>query len=210
MSAKKNNKSVKSDQELLKAIADKDTKAFLEFYDRHASRVYRQLVSGFRDKEAAEDFLQDFWAKVWISPSFLLTNEEGSTTPFLHCYTLRRIADFHRSRVACQEILLSAPVHAEELTPAYSHVLEDMTMNEIMTEISRIVDTLPERDWMIYQLYHHEHQNVKTIAEQLSLSEGTINNKLSSISKRLRKRLKPAYSALHWAAIMATLPGIFP
>ena len=53
------------DQQLLKQTAAGNTRAFAQFYDRHASRVFGALLKWLRHWGDAEDVLQDTFWQVW-------------------------------------------------------------------------------------------------------------------------------------------------
>ena len=58
-----------TDNELMQSIVDKDTRAFSELYDRYngvlVSYFYKML---WQDKEKAQDFMQDLFAKIIEKP----------------------------------------------------------------------------------------------------------------------------------------------
>jgi len=53
------------DDGLLRRIADHDSHALAELYDRHASLLFALIVRILRDRAEAEDALQDVFIRVW-------------------------------------------------------------------------------------------------------------------------------------------------
>jgi RNA polymerase sigma-70 factor, ECF subfamily len=70
------------DLELIAAIAVGDSAALEQFYDRYASAVYRVALRMLKNRELAEDVVQEVFWRVWRrSASF--ANERGRVTQWL-------------------------------------------------------------------------------------------------------------------------------
>ena len=58
-----------TDQELLLAIAEGDSKAFSEFYDRHSRLIYGALLRQLSNMDNVEQIFQDIFAHAWKTAS---------------------------------------------------------------------------------------------------------------------------------------------
>ena len=57
-----------TDDELMKAIAQRDSAAYSTLANRHVDRLYRYALRLAGDGATAEDLVQDAWVTVWEKP----------------------------------------------------------------------------------------------------------------------------------------------
>lgn len=184
---------MKTDKDLLEKIGHKDVKAFHLFYLHHSRFVSRRIKSLIRDEEAANDFIQQFWMNLWEKPSALKTNEKGSAFNFLYSFLftfvllMKRLYSRHEDRIVRLENLNAIPDSFQ-----YSHVLEEIEVNELTDFIDALTTDFTDTDQLIWQLYRQNY-SYDRIADQLSLSEGTVRNHLTRIFKTIREEVKDRY-----------------
>ena len=80
---------------------------------------------------------------------------------------------------------------------------DDVYCAEIQEKKVQIINSLPETDRKIYNLYEKHGFSIYDIARYSSLSEGTVRNKISTITALINNRLRPVYTAI------SLLGGIF-
>ena len=86
---------------------------------------------------------------------------------------------------------------------SYNSVEDDVYCAEIQEKKVQIINSLPETDRKIYNLYEKHGFSIYDIARYSSLSEGTVRNKISTITALINNRLRPVYTAI------SLLGGIF-
>lgn len=183
-----------TDRELLEKIQDRDNGAFDVFYRRYCTFVARKIKRLMPDKELANDVIQDFWMRLWEKPAILKTNEEGSAFNFLYSFLftfilpVRRMYNKYASRLVSLEELDVSPKHQQ-----YTHVLEDVEVKELIRLIDSIVDSLPEPQHTIYILFR-QNRSIPDIAETVRLSQGSVRNYLTRISKTMRAGVRRVIS----------------
>lgn len=197
---------MKTDRELLNDLAENGKEgAFEELFKRYHPDLYRKSLRLLKNKEDAEDFLQDFWTYVFRNITRIKTDAQGSAARFLHTLHLCDLYDFYKRKdwgtVRLDEELLGRIQQCGEL--AYNSVEDEVYCAEIREKKGRIIDSLPETDRKIYNLYEKHGFSIPDIARYSSLSEGTVRNKISAITALIHNRLRPVYTAV------SALVGIF-
>lgn len=184
---------MKTDKDLLEEIGNKNTEAFHLFYLRHSRFIARRIKKLIRDEDMANDFIQKFWLNLWEKPSILKTNEKGSAFNFLYSYLftfvllMRRLYSRHEDRIISLEKLSTIPDSFR-----YSHVLEEIEMNELIGFIDALAGDFTDTDQRIYHLYRQNYSHAR-IADEISLSESTVRNHLTRIFKAVREGVKERY-----------------
>src|SRR5262249_49451473 len=110
-----------SDAELLRRLRAGDAAAFDAAYERHAARVYRFLLRLCRNREAAEDVLQETWLKLATRAHELA----GDTDLRAWLFTVARNAWVSRARHEGRLVELAGEGEhsARELNPEAKSVL---------------------------------------------------------------------------------------
>ncbi len=183
---------MKTDKELLERIQEKDSEAFAIFYRRHHRFIAGRIRKLMLDKDMINDFMQEFWIRLWEKPGILKTNQEGSVFNFLYSFLytfvllIQRMYNRQTSRLTLLEELDTIPEQQ------YTHVLEEVEANDLIEFIDSIVKTLPEPEHTIYDLYQKNY-SIDHIAGILNLSEGSVRNYLTKIFKVIRKNICKQY-----------------
>jgi RNA polymerase sigma-70 factor (ECF subfamily) len=175
------------DKELLDKIKDGDAEAFNKLYDRYWKLVYRWACNRINDRETVKDLLQNYWADIWIKPSIIKVDNQQSAKNILLGFISFRILDFFKKR----KILELQDIYTMENTESYSysHVLEDIEIQETHKIINNLLNELPSLDRDIYLLREKEYKPVIEISRKLSVTEETVRRKLALTNKVLQKRL---------------------
>ncbi|WP_071145251.1 RNA polymerase sigma factor [Bacteroides ihuae] len=189
---------MKTDQALLDKIEKKDEQAFSLFYKRHATFIAKRIRILARDEENANDIIQEFWLRFWEKPSVIKTNDKGMSFNFLYSFLftfvllMQRTHAKHEDRTVSLEELSMLPD-----TYQYSHVLEEVELDELKKFIDSLIDDLSPTDHVIYDMYQ-QNQPFEQIAQKVALSEDRVRNLFTRITQTLRKEIKEKYlSSLH-------------
>src|SRR5256885_734784 len=87
-----------SDTELLVRVADRDRAAFELLYHRYVRSVFGLALRRLRDRQRAEDAVQETFAAVWRSAASYRP-ERGPAAPWLYAVARNAIVDRLRTRV---------------------------------------------------------------------------------------------------------------
>lgn len=182
-----------SDEELLKAIALKDEKAFKIFYDRYVGRLHACALKYTRDSDISNDIVQNFWISFWMDPGIIKTDDKGMAWSYLKHYFSYRILDYLRSAAAHalgNEDLLN---EAEE-SLQYTHVMEELEANEIRSLIQRVLAGLPSLTEEIFNLLWEKNHSVKEVAKKYHISEKMVRLRYKKALFAIRTKILEMHS----------------
>lgn len=153
---------------------------FNEYYDRLAYYAFQYL----KDKDSAEDVVQELFAKLWIN------RQQLSVETSLNAYLYGAV------RNACLNQLKHQKVKEAHIT---STVFSTVDNNYISNEIdakdleklikSCIIDLPPERQ-RIFLLSREQGLKYQEIATKLDISVKTVESQMGKALRFLRERLK--------------------
>jgi RNA polymerase sigma factor (sigma-70 family) len=203
-----------SDQTLLEAIKLKDTRAFRVFYDRYIDLLYYWACQRTGDPDISRDIVQNFWITFWEAPEVIKVDQNGRARSFLVRYFTYRVLDYLRS--SASEILENEiEIEKAANTMNYSHIIEDLGMDEILAEIDKVLTELPALTRDVFLLLWEKNSSVKEVAAQFHMSEKAVRLRykktLVSIQSRISllqsddPSLKDAKTALSFLLLMGLL-----
>ncbi len=177
-----------SDEALMKAISNGDRSAFDELYKRYSGPLLGYFMRMlWRDREKAEDFVHDLFAKIVRKPDYFDTSRTFKTW----VYSVAN--NMCKNEYKKQEVRKGM---SNGLDNHYS--LSDKTAN-VMSEVQDVffreafnksLDVLDHKHSEVFSLRHMEGLSIKEIAEVLEISEGTVKSRLFYATKYLAESLK--------------------
>jgi RNA polymerase sigma factor (sigma-70 family) len=179
---------MKTDRELLDAMAKKDRNAFEVFYKRYARLLQMWALRYTGNKVLTEDIAQNFWIIVWTSPHLFKTNDEGVAKDYLLRYFTYRMLDYIKSagaQVLGNELKLTEATQ----TLSYTHVFEELETREIHTLINQVLREMPELTREIFRLMWDNNTSVKETAIQLEVSEKVVRSNYNKTIQAIRQQL---------------------
>lgn len=149
--------------------------AYTDAVRRNSQRVFLIALSFTRNREDAEDVMQNVFLKLWKHRGKLEDN--AHVDKWLTRVTVnecRSLFRFRRDTVSYEEI--------EELCAAPSFTREQ--------DLICVVMQLPREQRTVIHLYYYEELSVREIADCLHISESAVKKRLSRARETLRARLK--------------------
>jgi len=194
-----------SDKHLLALIAKKDQKAYNELYKRYRRVFYDLSYSYTRGKDVSDDINQIFWIAIWINPTVIKTDANDSAKSFLYKHFSFCVFDYFKSTAARQtggteDLLLQ---QAQELS--YSHVLEEMEMQEVLELLDKTVADMPELTREIFIRRWKEGYSTAETAQQLGISEQTVRARYNWALESVKKQIQPLYPSHVYSAIVLAM-----
>jgi RNA polymerase sigma-70 factor (ECF subfamily) len=167
------------DQALLAAISQGDGKALEQLYDRYSSVVYRVALRMLKNREQAEDVVQEVFWRVWRrSASF--THERGRVTQWLFGIAHNLCIDELRRMRA-----RPAPVYEDVEHPVIQQLIDEQTdvpATAWTTEQRRVIieamSELPEAQRQAIALAYFGGLSHQEIATKLNRPLGTIKTRV--------------------------------
>ena len=167
------------DQALIGAIGAGDSNALEQLYDRYSSVVYRVALRMLKNRELAEDVVQEVFWRVWRrSTSF--TNERGRVTQWLFGIAHNLCIDELR-RIRARP----APVYEDTEHPVIQQLIDEQTDVPAMAwtiEQRRVIieamSELPDAQRQAIALAYFGGLSHQEIATKLNRPLGTIKTRV--------------------------------
>jgi RNA polymerase sigma-70 factor (family 1) len=170
------------DTELLKLILADDEKAFSEIYRRYWKLLYYVSGNILQNQFAAEEIVQDVFVTFW-------EGRKKTEIQNLKGY-LQQIARFKVFKAMKSQKI------DEEFYKRIKDVTADiiyenpLLIKEQQAFVDQLLNNLPEDCRQIFKLSREEHLTYRQIAFELSISEKTVEKKMSICLKAIRSSLE--------------------
>lgn len=172
-----------NEKEIINRMKLDDRQAFARLYDAYWSTVYRFATIFLKRKSLAEDVVQEVFLKIWDAREKI--NPEAPLSNLLFIITRNIIFNVHRKQVNAQaykEAILRCS-NAE-----YS-IDESQYAKELLDLIEMLTQELPEKRRQVFILSRKQHCSNADIAQQLGISEKTVENHIYESLRYLKKNL---------------------
>jgi RNA polymerase sigma-70 factor (ECF subfamily) len=173
---------------LLDRIQQGDREAFMTIIRRYQQKVYVMAYSILREREDALDAVQETFLRLYqkaglyrAGSSFQGWLLQIAKNISIDCYRKRR-----RTK---QDHETSKPI--EEIPLAVEDRAGDSAAADLRAAFSRSVETLAERQRMVFVLRHYNELPFNEISEAMRISIGTAKSLHFKAVQNLRKRLAP-------------------
>lgn len=177
-----------TDELLMQKVANGEAAAFSVLYDRYSvpliNYFYRML---WKDREKAEDFMQDLFTKLIHKPH--LYNPERKFKTWLYSIANNMCKNEYRR----MEVRKNTSNGLDERTDVKDHgVNSDVTVDRgiFNDKLDEELLDLSENHRVVFELRYKEDMSIKEIAEIMECSEGTIKSRLFYTIKKLSEKLK--------------------
>ena len=161
-----------TDSELLVRVAARDREAFDVLYHRYIRSVFGLALQRLRDRDRAEDAVQEMFAAVWRSAGSYRP-ERGPAAPWLYAIARNAVVDRLRSR---SELPVEPPdVTSDEPGPA-----ERAESSFVSWRVHRALETLPEREREVVELAYWSGLSQSEVASFLDIPLGTVKTRTRS------------------------------
>jgi RNA polymerase sigma-70 factor (ECF subfamily) len=174
-----------SDAELLRRVQADDLDAFEAFFARYRSSIYRTAYGLTGDRQAAEEILQDTFARAYQRRHSL--HPDVSPLPWLHRVSLNLCySRLSRRRVRTDPINEATETGHADDAPLPSDTAE---RNELRAIVRDGIAALPEKHRSVVVLYYLQRLSLQETAEVLGIQLGTVKSRLHYALRKLRVQL---------------------
>jgi len=170
--------------DLIARLRDGEEAAFGEIYRQLHGRIYRLVFSLVKEREKAEEVVQEAFVSLWMRRKTLDTAQPLYPLVYL---TAKRLAIDHFRRklleIGAQEHLLAQAVTASNETE------EAIFLADLHRITDESIRNLPAQQQTVFMLSRQEGLSYDEIAQRLRISPHTVRNHMVSALKALRLQL---------------------
>jgi RNA polymerase sigma-70 factor (ECF subfamily) len=175
-----------SNQELIRGCRNNERKYQELLYRKFAKKMYGICLSYAKDRNMAQDILQDGFVKVFEHMDTF--REDGSLEGWIRRIITNTALDHLRKKSRLHEFI-DDNKEVEERERLDNSILEKINTDGIFS----LIKQLPEGARAVFNLYAVEGFTHKEIAQKLAITEGTSKSQF----KRARSLLKSLLSELY-------------
>lgn len=183
----------KVDTAVIERAVKGDQKAYAEILREYRGPIYSLIYRMVRNREEAEDLVQEAFVKAFSSLSSFNANYAFST--WLYKIAINNCIDYLR-RKKLKTYSMDKPIRSQD--GELSREFPDVSMSpdrallakERSTLIEHAIDDLPEKYRIVIILRHSEERSYEEIADLLSIPLGTVKARIFRAREMLKKKLK--------------------
>ena len=166
-----------TDTALLIRVAERDRAAFELLYHRYVRSVFGIAMRRLRDRQRAEDAVQETFAAVWRSAGSYRP-ERGPAAPWLYAIARNAIVDRMRAR---NEPPAEVPDRASSEPGPSDHAESSF----VAWRVHRALEELPDKEREVVELAYWSGLSQSEVAEFLHIPLGTVKTRTRSALSRL-------------------------
>lgn len=181
------------DDKLIEEALRGDQKAFKELVSRHQASVFHIIFRLVRDKELANDLVQETFMKAFSSLKTYRSEYRFST--WLYKIAANSSID-HLRKKRIRALSLDNPIQTGDgeigfEVADYSHHPErEMVRHEQAASINDAISSLPRKYRQVIIARHQEEKSYEEIADELGVPVGTVKARIFRARELLKKRLR--------------------
>ncbi|MDN5286470.1 MAG: polymerase sigma-70 factor [Mucilaginibacter sp.] len=183
-----------SEEELVRLLRQDKLNAFRELYSRYWKKLFDEAYKRLKNKELAEEVVQELFTNLWTKRQSLQINTTISA--YLFSSVAHHVIDIYRKeQVRARYSHDFKIVHTE----ADNSTEDGIMLKDLTYTIEEEISHLPDKCRSVYELSRKEHKTNKEIASYLGISEKTVEQHLTKALKKIRLTLS------HYLVVLALL-----
>ena len=177
-----------TDESLMMAVSKGDKRAFDEIYERYSGPLLGYFIRMlWKDREKAEDFVHDIFAKIIRKPQ--LFDPSRSFKTWIYSVANNMCKNEYKK----QEVRKNTSNGLDESYAVKDHntnVLGEVFDSQFRDEFEKSLMDLDTKHSEVFKLRHIDGLSIKEIAEVLEISDGTVKSRLFYATKYLASSLE--------------------
>ncbi|RYG20563.1 MAG: RNA polymerase sigma-70 factor [Chitinophagaceae bacterium] len=169
------------EENLFQLLCQGNQNAFDEVYSRYWQRLFLYVVKVIKDKDAAQDIVQEIFVSLWLRKSEIA--KQNSLSGYLFTAARFKGINFVQDQ-------LKKGKHVESLITHFS--ARQDTLNEAMEakELNSLIDVelekLPEKMRQVFVLSRKDNLSHREISDKLQISDKTVKKQINNALKHFR------------------------
>ncbi|MDN5288007.1 MAG: polymerase subunit sigma-70 [Mucilaginibacter sp.] len=173
-----------TDFELFDLLKADDREAFAEIYNRYKFILHNHAYKKLGNREEAKDLVQDVFSNLWTKRSVI--NLHSTLSGYLYTSLKNDILNLFAHQEVKDKYIVSMEVFSRTGAVLTDYRIREKQFSEL---IENEILALPTKMRKVFELSRKSHLNHKDIAEQLDISEKTVDRQISNALKILRTKL---------------------
>lgn len=180
------------DTELVRHYVSGNESAFEILLKRHKDRVFNYVHMTLRDRQLAEDIFQETFTKAIITLKAGKYNDEGKFLPWIMRIAHNLIIDSYRRNKKMPSVEPKNEDHDifATLNVFDKNVESEMIEEQIVTDLRKLVQHLPEEQREVIIMRHYEDLSFKEIADKTNVSINTALGRMRYALINLRRLIE--------------------
>ena len=158
--------------------SQKETK-FKSNYDDWAQPLFRFIYFKSKDKQLAQDIVQDTFVKYWDKMDSVA---EGKEKSYIYTTAKNLLLNTYEHNKVVQNYEKANPTQDKVSSPLY-----DLEVSEFKQKLEKAIDELPENQREVFVMHRIDGYKYKEIATLLDISQKAVEKRMSQALKSLRK-----------------------
>ena len=177
-----------TDEELMQMIAKGDSMAFEELYDRYSKPMVNYFCRMlWKDREKAQDFMQDLFTKIVNRPDQYDSSRNFKTWLYSIANNMCK-NEYRKQEVRKNTVKMTHEnIKVYDESPEKSRLMDAEVFNEML---DKELDELEEVQRSTFLMRFKMDLSIKEIAEIHQCSEGTVKSRIFYTLKKLSEKLK--------------------
>lgn len=177
-----------SDQELADLLRQGNETVFKIIYDRFWSKLYFVASKRLNDPAEAEEAVQDIFLNLWKNRETfqLKVNFENYLAVAIKFQVIKRRAKRFKRSIIEQQLGTEAEL---ENFQNQNYDWNQYDLEELQGRLSKIIDTLPPKCKLVFNMSRDENYTNKKIAAELGISEKAVEKHVTQALKVLKTKL---------------------
>lgn len=170
-----------NDSFLVRQVANGNETAFLKLFNHYKDDIYRYSMSMLKQREYAEEIVQDVFLKVWLSRENL--NPQLSFKSYI--FTITRNLTLNSLQKAANDKKMKESVfyHTPLASNATDIIYEEAYFEKLKQQA---VNRLSPKRKHIFELSREKGMSYDQISEELGISKNTVKNQMSCALNTIR------------------------
>jgi RNA polymerase sigma-70 factor (family 1) len=180
-----------SDDELLTQLREGDRNAFTTLYNRYWDKLYAVAYNRLADEYEAEEAVQNIFLDLWRRKETLTLTHTLSTylSVAVKYHVFTRLAQIRREKLRTEQLKIGA-IEGRETTAEW------LSEKELKKQLEQSINALPGKCRIVFLLSREQNLTNKQIAEELDISEKTVEGHITKALNTLRGSLNVSLPVL--------------
>jgi RNA polymerase sigma-70 factor (ECF subfamily) len=173
-------------------VADQDSTALEELYDRYSTILYTLIRKIVVDKSISQEVLEEIFITIWQKKDKLTSNTDSVYT-WLITFARNKAVDRKRREESGENFPDYTDEYEEQfILPRISKVIEPLDLNSAIGAKDKFEDALSKltdaQKFVLYLAYY-EGKTQSQIAAQLNIPDSTVKSKIQLSLSKLKQNL---------------------